>query len=84
MRSQTPLYDRDFHAWTLETAEQLRKQAWNQVEWEAVIEEIESLGKSQERELASRLFQLTLHLLKWAAPSSRRQTGRSWATSIRN
>jgi hypothetical protein len=36
MSSQRPLYGQDFHAWTLETAEQLRKQAWDQVEWEAV------------------------------------------------
>jgi hypothetical protein len=79
-----PLYDQDFHAWALETAKQLRQQAWNQVEWEAVIEEIESLGKSQERELASRLFQLTMHLLRWAAQPNRRQTGRSWISSIRN
>ena len=49
-----------------------------------VIEEIESLGKSQERELASRLFQLVMHLLKWIAQPSRRQTSRSWTTSIRN
>jgi uncharacterized protein DUF29 len=84
MPSQTPLYDQDFHAWTLETAKLLRKQSWNQVEWEAVVEEIESLGKSQERELASRIFQLTMHLLKWIAQPSRRQTSRSWTTSIRN
>ena len=84
MPSQTPLYDQDFHAWALETTKLLRQQSWNQVEWEAVIEEIESLGKSQERELASRLFQLTVHLLKWIAQPSRRQTSRSWTTSIRN
>jgi hypothetical protein len=84
MPSQTPLYDQDFHAWALETAKLLRKQSWNQVEWEAVIEEIESLGKLPERELASRLFQLTMHLLKWIAQPSRRQTSRSWTTSIRN
>jgi hypothetical protein len=84
MPSRTPLYDQDFHTWALETAQLLRKQSWNQVEWEAVIEEIESLGKSQERELASRLFQLTVHLLKWIAQPSRRQTSRSWTTSIRN
>jgi hypothetical protein len=84
MPSQTPLYDQDFHAWALETAKLLRKQSWNQVEWEAVIEEIESLGKSQERELASRLFQLVMHRLTWIAQPGRRQTSRSWTTSIRN
>ena len=84
MPSQTPLYDQDFHAWALETAKLLRKQSWNQVEWGAVIEEIECLGKSQERELASRLFQLIMHLLTWIPQPGRRQTSRSWTTSIRN
>jgi hypothetical protein len=84
MPSQTPLYHQDFHAWALETAKLLHKQSWHQIEWEAVIEEVESLGKSQERELASRLFQLTMHLLTWIAQPNRRQTSRSWTTSIRD
>jgi len=76
-------YDADFYAWALETAAHLRKQAWDQVDWEAVIEEIESLGISQREPLESRIEVLLRHLLKWVAQPSGRQSGHSWRSTIR-
>jgi hypothetical protein len=76
-------YDADFYAWTLETAASLRKQAWEQVDWEAVIEEIETLGRSEREQLESRMEVLLRHLLKWVAQPGGRQTGHSWRSTIR-
>jgi hypothetical protein len=47
---------------------------------ENLAEEIESLGKSQRRELVSRYQVLLLHLLKWRHEPRRRS--RSWRSTI--
>ncbi|HBL09971.1 MAG TPA: DUF29 domain-containing protein [Cyanobacteria bacterium UBA11162] len=59
------LYDTDFVAWTEQTVQLICAGQFEQVDWEAVIEEIESLGRSDRRELKSRLEVLLQHLLKW-------------------
>ncbi len=45
-----------------------------------LIEEMETMGRSEKRELESRLTILLLHLLKWKYQEVRR--GRSWQLSI--
>jgi len=45
-----------------------------------IIEEIESMGRSEKRELQSRLIKLLLHLLKWKFQPSRKS--RSGTLSI--
>ena len=46
-----------------------------------IAEEIESMGRSERRELVNRLVVLLLHLLKWEFQPSRR--GNSWRLSIK-
>ena len=62
------LYDEDFVAWSEQQAEALRAAARggsnHQLDWENLAEEIESLGKSDRRELASRLAVIVEHLIK--------------------
>jgi hypothetical protein len=53
---------------------------FEQVDWENVAEEIESLGRSEKRELKSRLEVLLQHLLKWEFQPERR--GASWEMTI--
>ncbi|MBF0317935.1 MAG: DUF29 domain-containing protein, partial [Nitrospirae bacterium] len=43
---------------------------------------LESMGRNNKRELASRLMVLIMHLLKWQYQPKRR--GESWSTTIRN
>ena len=74
------LYEKDFYAWTQETANALRKQAFNQIDLEHLIEEIESVGASQKSALKNRLRVLLMHLLKWQYQPSHR--GRSWSNTI--
>lgn len=78
------LYDTDFYTWTQEQAALLREGAFHDVDIANVVEEIESLGISQEHALESQLRRLVMHLLKWYYQPQRRQTGRSWASTIIN
>ena len=48
---------------------------------EHIAEEIDSMGRTEKRELISRLEVLLLHLLKWRYQPGRR--GASWEASIR-
>ncbi|WP_440682451.1 DUF29 domain-containing protein [Cysteiniphilum halobium] len=75
------LYDRDFYAWTLQTVKALREKAFDKVDIEHLVEEVESMGKSDFRELKSRLIVLIAHLLKWEYQESQRSTG--WQGTIR-
>lgn len=58
------LYDQDFALWIDDTVAKLRAQKFDQIDLENLIEEIESLGKSDKREIKSRLVVLLAHLLK--------------------
>ena len=75
------LYEKDFYAWTQETAKALREQDFSRIDMEHLIEEIESVGASEKRELESRLEVLLLHLLKWQIQPSLR--GKSWELTIK-
>ena len=74
-------YEEDFYAWTQHQATLLRDGDWAAVDVANLIEEIETMGRSERRELANRLEQLLLHLLKWQYQSARRS--KSWRASIR-
>ena len=64
------LYDTDFYAWTQQQAEQLRAAQAQRVnldlDFENIAEEIESVGKSDRREVTSRLTTILAHMLKIA------------------
>ena len=83
MPTTTDLYNQDFFAWTQATAAMLRQGQWDALDTEALAEEIESLGKSEKRELESRLEVLVMHLLKWQYQPERREYGHSWSDTIR-
>jgi hypothetical protein len=83
LTTNTELYATDFAAWCLTTAELVRTEQWEAIDPEALAEELESLGKSQKRELESRVEGLVMHLLKWAYQPLRRQEGHSWYDTIR-
>ncbi len=76
------LYAEDFYAWANEQAGLLRAGKLSEADVEHIAEEIESMGKSEKRELLSRLTVLLLHLLKWQHQPLRRVP--SWRLSIAN
>lgn len=62
-------------------ADLLRQRRLNELDIDNLIEELESMGVSEKRELISRLSQLLMHLLKWQF-----QTGlrcKSWQVILR-
>ena len=73
-------YDTDYYGWALEQAALLRAGRLAAADIENIAEEIESLGRSEKRELVNRLSFLLLHLLKWQAQPTHR--GTSWRLTI--
>lgn len=74
-------YDTDFYTWTQQQAGLLKAGRFSDVDIENIIEEIESMGRSEKRELESRLAVLLQHLLKWQYQPARR--GKSWELTIK-
>ena len=74
-------YEHDVIAWANEQARCLRAGEFDRLDLEHLAEEIEDVGKSEQRELASRMAVLLMHLLKWSYQPERR--GRSWEATIR-
>ncbi|AFZ57815.1 DUF29 domain-containing protein [Anabaena cylindrica FACHB-243] len=75
------LYDSDFYGWTKEQAQLLREEKWETVDKLNLIEEIETLGRQERRELVNRLGLLLAHLLKWQYQPDKRSN--SWLATIR-
>ena len=73
-------YEQDINAWAMEQARLLRAGRFELLDIEHIAGEIEDVGKSEQRELASRMVVLLAHLLKWAFQSERR--GASWQKTI--
>lgn len=59
------LYDTDIAAWASEQAALLRGRQWSALDIENIAEEIDSVGRTEKRELGSRMTVLLAHLLKW-------------------
>ena len=76
----TKLYDRDFSLWIETTVGQLKKKQLENLDWDNLIEEIESLGKSEKNALKSNLRVLLMHLLKWQYQPDKRSN--SWIYNI--
>src|SRR3990167_3765622 len=75
-------YETDFYAWTLHNAKLVRQRKLSEIDIENIAEELESMGKSDRRELVNRLAILMAHLLKWQFQPNERSN--SWKTTIRN
>ncbi len=69
-------YAKDVVAWSREQAALLRAGDFAALDLEHIAAEIEDMGKSEQRELASRMAVLLAHFLKWQFQPERR--GTSW------
>ena len=74
-------YETDVVVWAAEQAQFIRTGRFDQLDLQHLAEEIEDVGKSEQRELASRMAVLLMHLLKWQFQPDRRSN--SWAGTIR-
>ena len=73
-------YNKDFYAWLMKNASLLRQHKFSEVDIEHIAEELESMGKSEKRELTSRLTVLLAYLLKWKFQPALRS--RSWKNTM--
>ena len=74
-------YEEDFYRWTAEQAELLRSGEFSAIDAANIAEEIESMGRSDRREIRSRLVVLLTHLLKWRFQREARSAG--WSGTVR-
>ena len=78
--SPANLYKQDYFSWLKQTALSLRKGAFDQLDMENLIEEIEDMGRNEKRAFESNLRVVLLHLLKWKYQPQQRSG--SWRGSI--
>lgn len=74
-------HENDFYAWTQEQAHLLKTGKLHQIDWQYIAEELEDMGRSEKRQLESRLELLIMHLLKWQFQPNLRS--RSWQLTIK-
>ena len=74
-------YNFDFYQWTQQQADFLRNRQTESIDWENLAEEIADMGRSEKRQLESRLEVLIMHLLKWQFQPNLRS--RSWQLTIK-
>ena len=74
-------YETDVVAWANEQAALIRAGRFELLDLQHIAEEIEDVGKSEQRELASRMAVLLMHLLKWHFQPEFR--GKSWSATIK-
>ncbi len=74
------LYEKDFYAWAKENARLMREGRLSDIDIEHIAEELESMTRSEKRELISRLAVLMSHLLKWQFQQEKRSN--SWKNTI--
>ena len=74
-------YEKDIVAWANEQASFIRAGRFDLLDLEHIAEEIEDVGKSEQRELENRMAILLAHLLKWQYQPARR--GASWQKTIK-
>ena len=79
MKSST--HENDFYAWTQEQAHLLKTGQLQQIDRQNIAEELEDMGRSEKRQLESRLEVLIMHLLKWQFQPNLRS--RSWQLTIK-
>ncbi len=74
-------YDSDVAIWADEQASHIRARRFDLLDLEHLADEIQDVGKSERRELESRMAVLLAHWLKWKYQPDRR--GSSWDRTIR-
>lgn len=77
----TTRYETDIVEWANEQARFIRNGQFDMLDLKHLAEEIEDVGKSEQRELANRMAVLLMHLLKWQYQPERQ--GASWQRTIK-
>jgi hypothetical protein len=73
-------HQNDFYLWTQRQSFLLKNKDYKHLDWDNLAEEIEDMGRSELRQLESRLIVLVHHLLKYKY--QRNKITRSWKLTI--
>ena len=76
-----PKYEEDFYGWAMANAQLLKERKVSEIDFDNLIEEIESMGRSNFDQLINRFAVLIAHLLKWQYQPNLK--GHSWLYTIR-
>jgi hypothetical protein len=88
MNDLRALYEIDYAQWARRHAELLRAGRFDDLDIDHLVDELGDMGRSERRELQSRLLILLAHLLKWQhqhrllSERWREFDGRSWRATI--
>jgi hypothetical protein len=74
------LYDEDFYLWIETTVKQLKNGNLAAIDFANLIDEIESMGKTEKRTLKSNLIVVIMYLLKYKYQPGKRSN--SWLSTI--
>ena len=74
------LYEQDFHSWIQQHILFLKENKFAEMDIHHLVEELESMAKTDKRELVNRLIILIAHLLKWQYQPT--MQSKSWKASI--
>ena len=78
------LYDQDYYLWIRTTINQLRAGQFSAIDLENLLEELETMGRSEKRAIKSLLIKLLEHLLKLKCWDSERERNQGhWKGEIR-
>ncbi|MGK7951176.1 MAG: DUF29 domain-containing protein [Xenococcaceae cyanobacterium] len=78
--TNSSLYEQDYYLWLQTTAKQLREGRLSEIDCVNLIEEIESMGRSEKNALVSNLQIVLMHLLKHKYQPEKRSN--SWLFTI--
>ena len=73
-------YEADYAAWLDHQVRLLKADRWSEVDKDNLIDEVESLGRSEFRSFVSAIEIVLIHMLKWDFQPQRRTAG--WIASI--
>lgn len=76
----TNLYETDFNLWIEQTVKQLKNGQIQDLDIDNLIEEVQSMGSNDKREIKSRLIVLIMHLLKYEYQPKKKT--KSWISTI--
>lgn len=78
---RSDLYHTDLVLWSERQADALRRRAANEIDWDNVAKEIESLGENDRHDLASRIQSVLDHLIRLRA-SPTTEPRRGWKRTL--
>jgi len=80
--ARASVYDVDFYGWIRQQSDLIRANDVSALDFDNLLEELETMGRAEKRSLKSRLVILLAHLLKWQYQPDYRS--KSWALTIKN